>query len=305
MIAGRPGWLRRFGQEIITVQRASAGARDADGEWRSGARVTMTIKATTAPQGRERQIAESGARLAGERTLWSAEALQAATSDRDGDIVRYASESWRVASVERWPNFYEVGLVRLEDQSAATLEAGTNVMERGLRRHVALGSGLYVADPGGNITSLSVIPANGPGPAPPGVFATVLVSSRVQEGEPYKADTQLAVSDPLNVTTARQVLAQVSIQFHRPGAVAAGERFLNWAESPAGKLAEATLDMVLVPPFRDRRVDTTVGDKLEERLTIDLGIRYLDRLDQTPGTIENVPLELARAGYEYAESLTI
>ena len=141
MIAGRPGWLRRFGHETITVHRTSAGARDVHGEWFPGARGTMAVKATTAPEGRQRDVGLGGARLEAERMLWTTERLQAATSDRDADTVTYDSDSWRVVSVERWPNFYEVGLVRLEDQSGATLEAGTSTLERSLRRHIALGSG--------------------------------------------------------------------------------------------------------------------------------------------------------------------
>lgn len=304
MIGGRPGWLRRFGHETITVHRRSAGTRDANGEWFPGAVGLMAVEATTAPEGRMREVGLSGTRLEAERMLWTTERLQAATTTRDADVVTYDSELWRVESVNLWPNFFEVGLVRLEDQSDATLVAGTSVMERGLRRHVAMGSGLFTADLSGAITALQVIPANGPGPAPAGVFATVLVSSRTQEGEPYRVDTQPAVTDPLTATTARQILAQVSIQFHRPGAVAAGEHFLNWAESPAGKLAEENLDMMLVPPFRDRRVDTMVGDRLEERLVVDLAVRYLGSIGQAAGTIEDVPLELARAGYEYATSIT-
>ena len=96
----------------------------------------------------------------------------------------------------------------------------------------------------------------------------------------------------------------MSIQFFRPGAAEAAARFLNWAESPAGKLAEEKYGFVLVPPFRDRRVDTVIGDRLEERVVVDLAVRHLDRLGQIAGTIEAVPLELARAGYEYATSIT-
>ena len=304
MIGGRPAWLRRFGHQPVTLLRASAGTRTVHGEWNPGARSRIAIQATTAPQGRMRDVGVSGARLEAERVLWTAEAVQAATVDRDADLVEYNNETWRVIAVDAWQGFNEVSLARLEDQSGAVLEAGTSAMQRNLRRHIALGSGLYTAEADGNITVLRVIPANGPGPAPAGEHATVLVRSRQQEGEVYQGATQADADSARTATTARQVLARVSIQFFRAGAAATAERFLNWAESPAGKLSEEALELVLVPPFRDSRADALIGDRLEERVVVDVGLRYLDRLDQTTGTIENVPLELARAGFEYAATIT-
>ena len=297
----------RLVNKTCDVLRASPGQRNQWGEWQPGAtRLIEGIKISTAPKGSERDVDGDGVRLEADRILWTfdSESFIAAGADFDGDLVLYNNQLWRVVRVDDWSGFVEAALIRLEGQDlmdaqrafddlppAAT--TGTSVIERRLRRHIASGAALLTLDAGGDVTTQNVIPANSGGPAPRDVYATVLIASRAQEGEALLRNQQYDAADDLILKSARQVLAKISIQFFRNGAAEVSEQFLNWAESPAGKQAEQTADLVLVPPFAERRVDTLVGDRIEERVVVDIGLRYFAQLDQVTDKIEQVDVSIS------------
>ena len=300
----------RLVNKTCDVLRASPGLRNQWGEWQpGGTRLIEGIKISTAPKGTERDVDSDGARVEGDRKIWAydTESFIAAGAEFDGDLVLYGNQLWRVVRVDDWSSFVEVSLTRLEGQDlmdaqrsfddlppAAT--TGTSAIERLLRRHIATGAGLLTTDANGDVEIQDVIPANSAGPALRSLHATVLIISKVQEGEPALRNQQDDPGDDLITRSARQVLAKVSIQFFRNGAAEVSERFLNWAESPAGKLAEQAADLVLVPPFSETRADTMIGDRLEERIALTFSIRYLSNLEQRPGVIEQVDLNLRHEG---------
>ena len=332
MVATRPAYLAKRSVRYFDAElyRASAGGRNEWGEWRRGelgAAEEIQLY-DYPPQGRERALDTGGADVYASRTFHTYKQVFAAQSDRDGDLLLIDSEWYRVVAVARTHETFKekdtaTGQVRtvtryeyqgraerLDVQPEAGQEpevqdTGNDEFQRELRRYIAMGSGLLLRALDGGIIGQMVIPANGAGVSPEGgVYATVLVRESAQEGEPYYADRAVqGETGFVDQAVGIQRLHQVSIQFHREGADIAAQRLLDWVESPAGKLAEETYGFVLVPPHRRVRADTVEAGAWEERSVVDMQVRHIQTVAQRTGTIEEVPLELRAAGFEYAADL--
>ena len=323
MIGQRAGRIRRLATERCDLLRAGLGSRNEWGEWQPGTVTPIAnVRIATAPDGRRRDINFEGTRLEADRHIWSPELFVAAAHDRDGDLVKYADEYWRVIGVERWTKelglngFVQASLKRIEGQERIGVQAafsngfssgfaivnrqrnllppepttGANPFERNLRRLVAIGAELTVKNSSGIITSQSVIPANSHGPAPRGVFATVYVSNENPMGDPMYRVTE----DGDTTTTRTGILrrASVNVNFMRPGSGEAAGRFLQWIDTELGKIEETKLCLSLQRGFTRTRADQTVGDRIEERHVVSFNVDRIETTDQVTGAINLVRFDL-------------
>lgn len=302
----------------VHVIRPMPGARNEWGEWVQGGYHPMVkFRAVSSPVARRRETDESGARLLARRKIISHSEVSALQAAADGDLVYVAGDYWRAVSVARWSThaagqglatLYDATVERLEDQDRAVAVGlfrvldgadpgvpepqlkGQDLLERSIRRYVAAGSGLE---------RTHVIPANAPGPAPDGVFATVLILRTEQMGHPYSAD-YVPRDSPDDVRRVVEIARQseCSVQFHRTGALEAAKRLSIWTATEAAKRSEVESAFRLVSDFTIMRLDERVGPSFEERASLDLTINHVDIGSELLSTVCAVPLtvETARAG---------
>ena len=126
----------------------------------------------------------------------------------------------------------------------------------------------FVAD-GAGLEPRLVLPGNAPVPRPADLYATALLVEDRRRGFPVTSPD----GDRAIVSTPRA--AAYSVQFYRPGAVAAARRLTDWAESPDGLAAAALAGFQVDFPLTLRRLDLIVGDGFEERAQIDLTVHYV------------------------------
>ena len=98
-------------------------------------------------------------------------------------------------------------------------------LEDSVRALVAAGSGLDLNQ---------VIPGNDGGPAPDGLFASVLLIHQDTEGIPATPMRLRADELSLDAPTIATVTGRYSVQWFRRGAHDAARRFATWVWSPAG-----------------------------------------------------------------------
>ena len=281
----RPAHLAsRLAGATATRWRYAGGGRNEYGEWDRGVASTATINLSSAPDdGRERSLSNDGARLEATRHFWTPDTLQAASDDGDGDVLRYDGEWWRIVQVDQWGDFYAAMATRIEGQDARAgtppvdSMTGDRVIDRILRRHVALGAGLFETDAMGDIVEQYCIPWSGPGPAPKRLHAVLHVSRDEQDGEPGYIDEQ-GMSDPTVTQTAViSRTATATLEFRRDGAVDALDTFRQWAESNIAKrLEEYTRVTIHRHSFDMSRTDQIIGDRFEERASLTLHVGYYD-----------------------------
>ena len=304
--------------ELITVYRPGTGARNSWGEWVAGAAATTEQLASTIPVERERAVGEDGARLLAERRFWSTLALYARDEDRDGDLVRYDDQWWRITGVERFPSHFEAMAVRIEGQTPGSstppddINAGSSNAERMVRRLVAiaLGNQYYSLDSGGTMfESLNVIPAFGPGPTPVGRFATVFLANVEQVGEPNERmveDTAGGVHDTL-IQTSGNMRGEWQVDIYREGAAVEARRLLVWLQGEQAKLAEQRLEMYIQrnPPIRMERTDGLVGSRYEERATLTFTADWLEGIEENAGRVDDVSIELCEDDSGFNETIRV
>ena len=264
--------------EVAEIVSRSGGVRNEFGEWAEGALAPATeIRVSTAPAsesgggGRKREVTIAGAQLLSERVFWGGGRRPvAATNDRDGDLIRWDDQLWRVVGVERWSDdLWEADTVRTVPQSVDVPVIGNTPLERDIRAHVADGSG---------IAATLVIPANDHGPVPVGLHATVLVMTDTQAGDSATAYRERGEDWRADVRAEKT--AKVSIQFFRSGAKAAANALVGWLDTPLAKEAERRRGIVIDYPFETRDMAAVLAGEWEERIGIDLTIHYAQDTNQ-------------------------
>ena len=298
----------------ITVYRTAPGSRDSSGEWVPGASSTVDVLASTVPVERERAIGEDGARLLAERTFWSTSPLYARREDRDGDLIQYAAQWWRIVAVERFPSHYEAMAVRIEGQTPgsatppALINTGSAAAERMFRRYVALGAGLYTLDSTGTmIETQNVIPAFGPGPAPVEAYATLFLSEAQQEGTGSETRAKAEMTDDTEITTTSVLRGTVTVDFYRAGAALTARQLIPWLQGPVARAAEARLGIAVQrnPAPRMTRTDGLVADRFEERATLEFEAEWTDAIVENVGRIDEVSIELCEDDSGHNETITV
>ena len=152
-------------------------------------------------------------------------------------------------------------------------------LERRVRDFVAQGSGL---------NKDMVRPGNQKGPRPQERHATVLEIRRQRDGGPIRRQSGE------NTPTLTYRTVTYSVQWYRDGAVALSEAFEAWAESELGLLEAEKLGFRVAFPLQFRRLDPPIGDALEQRMQLDLGIHYADIRTQRTGIIDTIEVDLSQ-----------
>ena len=158
----------------------------------------------------------------------------------------------------------------------------TSEVERDIRGLVAAGSGLLPDH---------VIPGNGDGPSPDGLYASVQLIHEDVEGIP---STSLEVdSDSRQLASVR---ARYSVQWFRDGARDAARTLSVWTSSPDGLTQAGRADLTVLRVSDVRQLDDIVSDAWEERAGVDIDIGYVQTIDQTIGYVRTVPVEVQAGG---------
>ena len=159
-------------------------------------------------------------------------------------------------------------------------------LERSLRSFIATGSGLPQAD---------VIPGNSKGTAPPGPYATLLLTGLRRLNYPIRRTRDIEEDAETTTTDSLQYRrATFSLQFFRDGAVDRAIAFQNWVESELA-LTQAEKDefrVVISPPLEVLRLDAIFGDSFEERAVINLPIDYGEVTTQDTQLVDTIACEL-------------
>ena len=326
-MAARPSHLsRRQRTASAELFRPAAGSRNEHGEWTRGAfAAAESIDVYDWPdKGRWRDIEEGGARIRARRRVETAKKLRARQDDRDGDIIKLDGEFWRAIEAARYTRdekrnvagtistdrIYEALIERLDDQSVPTgktvpdiPQPGAGDLARDIRRYVALGADLATTDSDGDVTAQDVIPANGPGPLPSGLFATVLL--RQFEQQAYRS---LAYDSGGNETVLTQMECIASIQFFREGAADAAQKLISWIESSAGHDEEHKKEFAIVMPeggFQWHRLDEAVSSAFEERVVMDIPISYVHSTERSRGYLQTSEIEITHDPDGTAETVSV
>ena len=161
----------------------------------------------------------------------------------------------------------------------------TASLERAVRRFVEHGTDL---SPAGQ----RVIKGDGRGPAPNGLYVSVLVISQVVEGTPYQDVSYFRF--PYDwIGTVSTVRGTFSVQFYRAGARDLARRFVVWCSSPSGLEAAAELNLTFLRASDVRQLDAIISDDWEERASIDLEIGYVESFRELTPIIRSVPVRVA------------
>ena len=155
-------------------------------------------------------------------------------------------------------------------------------LEREIRSLVASGSGLLPDH---------VIPGNGDGPSPDGLYASVVLIHEDIDGIP---------STSFEVDTDSRQLASVrgrySVQWFRDGARDAARSLSVWTSSPEGLTQAARTGLTVMRVSDVRQLDDIVSDAWEERAGVDIDIGYVQQVTQTIGYVRTAPVEVQAGG---------
>ena len=167
----------------------------------------------------------------------------------------------------------------------------TRTLERMVRAHVAVGSGLETR---------RVIAGNIGRPSPDGLYATVLLINQAIQGIP---STRFALSDAsglLDAPTQATVRDRYSVQWFRAGARDAARRFSVWVSSPMGLDYMAARGLGFLKVSGVRQLDNVISGAWEERAGLDLDIGYVETLQEEAGAvgiIRTVPIEISKGQF--------
>ena len=172
----------------------------------------------------------------------------------------------------------------------------SRTLDRSVRGFVAEGSGL---------TAGAVVPANEKGPAPKGLYATVLEVSNTREGRSWNVQGALnAAETGLPLGTFESVRIDFSLQWLRDGARDAAKLFRLWAGSDLGILEAARRGLTLYTLGELRRLDVPgLTDSLEERVQLDMGIGIVQTATHDVGVFENWDVAVCVDGETPAERI--
>ena len=159
----------------------------------------------------------------------------------------------------------------------------TQDLERSIRAYVAAGSGL---------ASSQVIPGYTDGPAPNGLYASVLLINEAIQGIPGTIFNLSESGQGLKAPVRATVRASYSVQWFREGSRDAARRFSVWASSPAGRELAAARGLTFLSVSDVRQLDDIVSDAWEERAGLDLEIGYIQMLTQALDYIEAAPVHV-------------
>ena len=148
-----------------------------------------------------------------------------------------------------------------------------------VREYIAQGSGLN--------PDHEVIDAEGSGPKPESLFATVRLIDDEQVGYPVDRPKGLSESGGVLLRQVHYRTASYSVQWYRPGAKSLAYAFVAWMQSPTG-IAEAQRRGFMVRPSSRnvRDLTTIIADAWEERAGIDLMVDYGAEYEYDTGRIE-------------------
>lgn len=151
----------------------------------------------------------------------------------------------------------------------------TQTLNRVVRAFVAEGSGL---------AGENVIPGNDPAAAPSDVYCSVLPTTTTSLGYPdFTEDT-----DTQTVTQYETRRRTYSVQWWRPGAEDAAERFAVWTRSHLGLDAAERLNIRPRFPISYQRLDGISGDRFEERVVCTLEIDFVSVTTQAVPWIDEI-----------------
>ena len=160
-------------------------------------------------------------------------------------------------------------------------EPTRRALERAVRAHVALGSGL---------ASSLAIPGNDSAPAPEEPYATVTLISSALDGTPYSRYGADGEED----ATLGAVLADYSVQWLGEGSYERAHRFRFWCSTPLGIRHAHELGFTFNRCGPVRQIDAVISAAWEERSGVDLSIAYRYRYAAPAseiGTYDCIPLE--------------
>lgn len=210
-----------------------------------------------------------------------------------------------------------------------TLDAGIEQrqIDRAVRRFVAIGSR---RDEFPDEEPIKAIPAEGRGPAPLGLYATVLLVNTRRDGRAWRRYDRQVVppgpvklrdaaipadgavpqrvvyaassEPPLRVETATSFTARYQVQWLRTGAHERAMRFQLWAESPAAQATAQRLGIVYNTASEVSSINDLIAEEWEERAGLYLTISYYRRMTQDAGIIDAVPYGVAINAGEIGDS---
>ena len=141
-------------------------------------------------------------------------------------------------------------------------------IDKPIRDFVAAGSGIPIR---------FVIPGNADIPRPKQLYATVLWI----DGEPRMVDQT-------RLRTSLEIEDVFSVQWYRDGAQAAARRFIVWAQSDLALLEQQRGGFRVVRPFGLRNLDYVVSNKFEQRVGLDMRVRWCYALSEDSGTVQEL-----------------
>ena len=156
-------------------------------------------------------------------------------------------------------------------------------LERAIRGWIAEGS---------EIESKYVIQGNSPGPAPTGLYSTVLAIRAEQVGTDSQFNTFIAEENYVKATIIASKSAVYSVQFFRKGAYDAASRFRVWASSPLGRDDAVGRGLTFQQCTDLRQLDSIISSTWEERAGLDLHLDFVQTLEQNLGLIESAPFSV-------------
>ncbi len=288
--------------DVAMVLRRGPGFRNEWGEWKATSlcppiqMTCSTVPATQTTGGRARVVDVAGQQVEAERVFYFSDPVYEAFDDRDGDLIQYADEIWRIINVNRWSGMlFEAETVRIIPQDTDLPTVGATALERNIRAHVARGSGLSLQ---------SVIPANDHGPQPQELHCSVLVVEDIQRGQGGLTELGPVNSGGYSQRQDVDRRAQVSVQWWRAGAVEAANRFANWLDSQESLDSENGLGLRLQPPFKIRNVSNVLAGEMEARAAMDLVIDYGFRATRSVEGVEIVGLGVCMDNIQSSASIT-
>lgn len=176
------------------------------------------------------------------------------------------------------------------------IDPTTLTLERAVRRFVEDGTQLT---PRGQ----NVIPGNDGGPAPNGLYASVLAISQAGDGVPYHTSSARPDGETLDIQTINTIRATFSVQFYRKGARDLARRFAVWCSSPSGNTAALESGLTFLRTSEVRQLDSIISDDWEERAGLDLEIGYLERIAEVVDIISSAEIDVEADGepFEHIE----
>ena len=157
-------------------------------------------------------------------------------------------------------------------------------VERNLRAWIAAGSGLNAS---------AVIPGETDGPAPNGLYASVVLITPRITGLPYTLYSRNDDGERIDGDIIAVVRDRYGVQWHRKGSTDRGRQFAVWASSPLGR-QDAAERCIVFHRITDIRPldDVDRGGRWEERVGVELDVGYTQRITQVYEPFEVVGINI-------------